>query len=162
MRDHGFAIAAARILRRTWQVYAAHIFLFAVYAAEVMYAASAYDSRSSPRKAQIMIFLQHPDLTLIQAVLLNFKPVNLDVLPVYVLFLLGFAPTLWLLQRAPTLVLTASGTLYGLVRICGWDIPAYPDGAWFNPLAWQLLFVLGAWCAAGGAERLGVVLSSRS
>src|SRR5262249_10898486 len=44
MRDHGFAIAAARILRRAWQVYAAHVFLFAVFAAEVMYVASAHDS----------------------------------------------------------------------------------------------------------------------
>jgi len=111
----------------------------------------------------MMSFLRHLNLTFIQAVLLNFKPVNLDVLPVYVLLLLGFAPTLWLLQRAPTLVLAASGTLYALVRICGWDISAYPDGAWFfNPLAWQFLFVLGAWCAAGGAERLDVVLRSRS
>jgi hypothetical protein len=163
MRDHGFAIAAARILRRAWHVYAAHVFLFAVYAAEVMYAASAYDAPIFAQKAQIMIFLQHPGLTLIHAVLLNFKPVNLDVLPVYVLFLLGFAPALWLLQRAPTLILAASGTLYGFVRICGWDISAYPDGAWFfNPLAWQFLFVLGAWGGAGGGERLWGVLSSRS
>src|SRR5262245_46003067 len=57
-RDHGFAIAAARILRRAWQVYAAHVFLFAVFAAEVMYVASAYDSPIFAQKAQIMIFLQ--------------------------------------------------------------------------------------------------------
>jgi len=142
MRDHGFAIAAARILRRTWQVYVAHVFLFALYVAEVMCAASAYDAPIFAQKAQMMSFLQHPDLSFVQALLLNFKPVNLDVLPLYVLFLLGFAPSLWLLQRAPTLTLTLSGTLYVLVRICGWNISAYPDGAWFfNPLAWQFLFV---------------------
>ena len=162
MRDCGFAIAAARILRRTWQVYVAHVFLFVLYAAEVMYAASTYDAPSFAQKAQMMSLLQHPDLTFVQVLLLNFKPVNLDVLPLYVLFLLGFAPTLWLLRRAPTLTLAASGTLYALVRICGWDISAYPDGAWFfNPLTWQFLFVLGAWCAAGG-ERLSVVLRYRS
>ncbi len=163
MRDHGFAIAAARILRRTWQVYVAHVFLFALYVAEVMCAASAYDAPIFAQKAQMMNLLQHPDLTFVQVAPLNFKPVNLDVLPLYVLFLLGFAPSLWLLQRAPTLTLTLSGTLYVLVRICGWNISAYPDGAWFfNPLAWQFLFVLGAWCATGGAERLSLVLRSRS
>ena len=31
----------------------------------------------------------------------------------------------------------------------------------FNPFAWQLLFVFGAWCALGGAERLAEVLRSR-
>jgi hypothetical protein len=30
----------------------------------------------------------------------------------------------------------------------------------FNPLAWQLLFVFGAWCALGGARRMGKILSS--
>ena len=36
-----------------------------------------------------------------------------------------------------------------------WNIPAYPHGTWvFNPFAWQLLFVFGAWCALGGAQRL--------
>ena len=39
--------------------------------------------------------------------------------------------------------------------------PAYPNGVWFfNPFAWQLLFVFGAWCALGGAQRLSPVLRS--
>src|SRR5262249_3643706 len=39
---------------------------------------------------------------------------------------------------------------------------AYPDGLWyFNPFAWQFLFVLGAWCATGGAEALRRVADSR-
>ena len=43
----------------------------------------------------------------------------------------------------------------------GWNLPAYPEGVWyFNPFAWQLLFVFGAWCALGGADRLGPMLRS--
>jgi hypothetical protein len=30
----------------------------------------------------------------------------------------------------------------------------------FNPFAWQLLFVFGAWCALGGAKRMSRILSS--
>ena len=42
------------------------------------------------------------------------------------------------------------------------NLTAYPEGVWFfNPFAWQLLFVFGAWCALGGAERLTVLLNSR-
>src|SRR5699024_12704111 len=38
---------------------------------------------------------------------------------------------------------------------------AYPNGFWaFNPFAWQLLFVFGAWCALGGARRMSRILSS--
>jgi hypothetical protein len=41
------------------------------------------------------------------------------------------------------------------------NLPAYPSGSWyFNPFAWQLLFVFGAWCALGGAEKLAPVLRS--
>ena len=37
----------------------------------------------------------------------------------------------------------------------GWNIPAWPKGVWvFNPFAWQLLFVFGAWCGLGGAQKL--------
>jgi hypothetical protein len=36
-----------------------------------------------------------------------------------------------------------------------WNFPAYPEGTWaFNPFAWQMLFVFGAWCALGGVQRL--------
>ena len=42
------------------------------------------------------------------------------------------------------------------------NLPAYPNGVWyFNPFAWQLLFVFGAWCALGGAQRLAGVVRSR-
>src|SRR5260370_7929132 len=40
-------------------------------------------------------------------------------------------------------------------------MPSYPSGHWYlNPFAWQLLFVFGAWCALGGAQRLATVLRS--
>ena len=42
-----------------------------------------------------------------------------------------------------------------------WNIPAYPHGDWvFNPFAWQLLFVFGAWCALGGAQKLARWINS--
>jgi hypothetical protein len=53
---------------------------------------------------------------------------------------------LWLLLRWPNVTLGASLALYALVHVFGWTVPAWPNGHWaFNPLAWQLLVVLGAW-----------------
>ena len=52
--------------------------------------------------------------------------------------------------------------LYILTWHFEWNIPAYPNGYWwFNPFAWQFLFVFGAWCALGGAKRLEFVISAR-
>jgi hypothetical protein len=68
---------------------------------------------------------------------------------------LWFAPILWLLLRSPSLGLVVSAAIYSMSWLFGWNIPAWPKGVWvFNPFAWQLLFVFGAWCALGGAQRL--------
>jgi hypothetical protein len=106
-------------------------------------------------------FLKNPDVTIIQALLLKFKPANMDVLPLYIVLLLLFPPILWLLMRNAVIALAASVLLYSLAWHLGWNIPSYPTGHWwFNPFAWQLLFVFGAWCALGGAQRLAPVLAS--
>src|SRR5229473_7321425 len=43
MRERGFFIATARILRRAWQIYAAHIFLFVIFTAEIAYVTTSFD-----------------------------------------------------------------------------------------------------------------------
>jgi hypothetical protein len=155
MQQHGFIVAAARVLKRAWQIYVAHVFLFAIYLAEIAYVAHSFDNPLYTEEMGVLDFLKNPDVTILEALLLKFKPVNMDVLPLYIVLLLGFAPMLWLLIRAPSIALIASATLYTLMWIFDWNIPAYPSGTWaFNPLAWQLLFVFGAWCALGGAQRL--------
>jgi hypothetical protein len=162
MDERGFIISGARILRRAWQIYIAHIFLFAIYMAEISYVATSFENPLYAEEMNILDFMKQPDQTIVQALLLKFKPVNMDVLPLYIILLLLFPMTLWLLRRAPTVALGASAALYILAWKFNWNLPAYPEGVWyFNPFAWQLLFVFGAWCALGGAVRLGPLLNSR-
>jgi hypothetical protein len=162
MRERGAVVGSARILKRAWQVYVAHIFLFVIYMAEIAYVASTFDNPLYSEEMGIFNFLKQPDVTLIQALLLKFKPANMDVLPLYIVLLAGFPPMLWLLLRNATLALAASVLLYALTWQLEWNLPAYPNGTWvFNPLAWQLLFVFGAWCALGGAARLAPFARSR-
>ncbi len=69
---------------------------------------------------------------------------------------------LWLLLRQPGFALAGSAAVYVLAWNFDWNLPAYPNGVWFfNPFSWQLLFVFGAWCALGGAQRLSYLLRSR-
>ena len=162
MLERGFVISSARILRRAWQIYVAHIFLFAIYMAEISYVARSFDNPLFAEEMNILDFLKQPDVTIIQALLLKFKPVNMDVLPLYIVLMVMFPPILWLLQRSPTIALAVSAGVYAIAWKFGLNLPAYPEGVWyFNPFAWQLLFVFGAWCALGGAKRLTVLLNSR-
>jgi hypothetical protein len=161
MRERGFVIASARILKRAWQIYVAHMFLFLIYMAEIAYLSSSFENPLFTEEMGVFEFLKQPDVTLVQALLLKFKPVNMDVLPLYIVLLLGFPPILWLLQRQATLALAASAILYALTWHFEWNLPGYPSGHWwFNPFAWQLLFVIGAWCGLGGAERIGGFIRS--
>jgi hypothetical protein len=161
MEERGFVVSGARILRRVWQIYVAHVFLFTIYMAEISYVATSFENPLYAEEMNILDFLKQPDMTIVQALLLKFKPVNMDILPLYIVLLLLFPPILWLLLRRPTLALGISVALYVLAWQFGWNLPAYPEGSWyFNPFAWQLLFVFGAWCAVGGAKRLAPVLRS--
>jgi hypothetical protein len=162
MRDRGLMIASARILRRAWQIYVAHIFLFTIFMAEISYVAATFDNPLYAEEMNILDFLKQPDVTIFQALLLKFKPANMDVLPLYIALLLLFPPTLRALLWQPGFALAGSALLYVLTWNYDWNLPAYPNGVWFfNPFAWQLLFVFGAWCALGGAQALSGLLRSR-
>jgi hypothetical protein len=163
MRERGAIVSSARMLKRAWQVYVAHIFLFVIYMAEIAYVSNSFENPLYAEEMGIFDFLRQPDVTLFEALILKFKPANMDVLPLYIVLLAGFAPFIWLLLRRPTLALGASALVYALTVHFEWNLPAYPGGTWvFNPFAWQLIFGFGAWCALGGAVRLGPLIRSRT
>src|SRR5271166_2393916 len=108
MRDRGFIVASARMLRRAWQIYVAHIFLFAIYLAEISYVASSFENPLYAEEMGVLDFLKQPDITIVQALLLKFRPVNMDVLPLYIVLLLFFPPVLWLMLRRANVALAGS------------------------------------------------------
>src|SRR5712675_98135 len=161
MREAGTVVATARILRRVWQIYVAHVFLFTIFLAEISYVATSFENPLYTEEMGIMDFLKQPDVTIIQALLLRFRPVNMDVLPLYIVLMLFLPLILWLMKWRADVTLALSAALYALTWHYDWYLSAYPNGFWaFNPFAWQLLFVFGAWCAMDGAKRMSRILSS--
>lgn len=161
MHEQGFLVASARILKRVWQIYVAHVFLFTIFLAEISYVATSFENPLYSEEMGILDFLKQPDVTIVQALLLKFRPVNMDVLPLYIVLMLFLPLILWLMRRRADLTLGLSVALYAITWEFDLYLSAYPEGVWaFNPYAWQLLFVFGAWCALGGARRMSRVLSS--
>jgi hypothetical protein len=70
MMDRGFIVAAARIWKRAWQIYVAHVFLFAIYIAEISYVAQSFENPLYVEEMNALDFLKTPDITIIQALLL--------------------------------------------------------------------------------------------
>ena len=161
MQDAGFVVATARILRRVWQIYVAHVFLFTIFLAEISYVATSFENPLYTEEMGIMDFLKRPDFTIVQALLLRFRPVNMDVLPLYIVLMLFLPVILSLMRWRADVTLALSAVIYALTWHFDWYLTAYPNGSWaFNPMAWQLLFVFGAWCALGGAARMSRIISS--
>jgi len=161
MLESGFVVATARILRRAWQIYVAHVFLFTIFLAEISYVATRFENPLYSEEMGIMDFLKQPDVTIVQALLLRFRPVNMDVLPLYIVLMASLPLILLLMRWKPDVTLGLSALLYAVTWEYDLYFSAYPNGMWaFNPLAWQLLFVFGAWCALGGARRMSRILSS--
>lgn len=146
-RREGWTGVIGRTLRRSWDIYVAFL-LLTLASAVLIYLMG--DGRCADA-SNTRILLDQPGATLTRAAILQYRPVNTDVLPIFVLLHLLFAPLLWLLLRIPNLTLATSLALYLLVHVFGWTVPAWPSSHWaFNPIAWQLLVVLGAWWMIDG------------
>ena len=155
MLERGSIVGATRVLRRAWQLYAAFIVLFAIYAVTIGDIATRYAAPDIICEFNVAGLLDDPVRTVTHGLLLQSKALNLDVLQLSVLLMAGFPAVLWLMLRAPGFTLAASVALYFAARQFEWTLQTFPDGNWnFNPFCWQLLFVLGAWCALGGVSRL--------
>lgn len=154
MLTQGFAAGATRLLERAWQLYVAHVLLLVIHLAAVGWAAQIYQESHLLDEFNVASLVDHPIPTLTQGLLLKYKPLNLDVLPLYIVLLAACPLVLWLMLRRPDVAIAGSLVLYFAARHFGWNLPGYPSGVWyFNPFTWQLLFMFGAWCALGGATR---------
>ncbi|MEW6644926.1 MAG: OpgC domain-containing protein [Pseudomonadota bacterium] len=163
MLERGFVIGGTRLIKRAWQIYVAHIVLFVIYIAEIGYLAARYHDPNLEHEFNVAGFMRDPAETLYQGLILAFKPVNMDVLPLYILLMLCYPVVLWVMLRRPNLTLAASFLLYLAARHFGWNLAAYPVGSWyFNPFCWQFLFVFGGWFALGGAAQSMSLIRSRA
>ena len=158
----GCLAASGRIYRRVWQLYVAHILTFVVLAAGLYYVALRLQNQTYIEDFGIDYFIDEPQTAVTKLLLLQYQPQLLDILPIYMIFL-GVFPLLLLLLRCwLPLPLIMSGALYLLNLRFGWQLHSYPDNeAWyFNPLAWQFLFVIGATAGYAPYSRQRLPLNS--
>jgi hypothetical protein len=160
LREQGWPSTVTRALRRSWEIYAAFLLLLIAYLALIW---AVGGDRRYLDETNTAAFIENPGAAIVRAAIMQYTPVNTDVLPTFVLLHLAFPGLVWLLTRSATVALVASFLLYLLVQAFSWNLPAWPHGEWFfNPLAWQILFVFGAWYADRGAGRLRPILQSRA
>jgi hypothetical protein len=160
MLERGVVVTATRIFRRVWQLYAAYVVLFVIYINLIGYVARKTAAPEIINEFNVTGILGHTIRTLIYGLLLQAKPLNLDVLQLFIVLMAFFPVVLFGMMRRPNLTMAGSIALYLAAREFDWNLSSFPEGRWyFNPFSWQLLFVSGAWFALMGGRQIRAIRS---
>lgn len=153
MLERGLVVTATRIFKRLWQLYVAYVVLFVVYIELIGYVAGKSSASALIGEFNVTGIIDHTIRTLIHGLLLQAKPLNLEVLQLFIVLMAFFPLVLPGMMRRPNLTMAASISIYFAARHLDWNLSSFPDGRWsLNPFCWQLLFVFGAWLASINAR----------
>jgi hypothetical protein len=90
--------------------------------------------------------LTEPWFALPAAATLLYQPAYMGILPVFIWCMLALPLLIRGMDRFGAWALLPPAALYAAVQAWGWHLPGLGGTeVEFNPLAWQILFVLGAW-----------------
>jgi hypothetical protein len=164
-RVHGYAAMRRALWGRALKVYAAHAAVLLFLLCVLVPIAVSRDAQAITGLASY--YLERPHLALASGLVLAYNPPLLDILPMYVLFLvasplvLGFA-----MRRGWGALLAVSAVVWlfaqydggrriyeAIAALVDWPVPYGATGA-FSFMAWQLLWLVGlrVGTAYGGAE----------
>ncbi len=140
----GFGIGLADMWRRTARLYRMHLLVVAAFAALVLLA-----ERFLPGEAARLGWthlLEAPGPAAAGLILMLYQPEFTGILPLFVICMLLLPGAMWLFGRIGPSALVVSALLWTGVQLWGWAVPGLGGTELaFNPLAWQFLFLIGAW-----------------
>lgn len=152
-----------KLWKRSLRIYGYHVVMLAL--AFTFAAAFAAHMHRIALINLLNFYLAHPVTAIIGSLLLIYCPPLLDILPMYVIFML-ITPTVlsiaarrgwnWILVVSSSIWLLAQ---FGLrtwvhtlvVHVTGLHIPLQETGA-FNLFAWQIIWILGMWIGAASTQ----------
>lgn len=135
-----------RVGSRALTIYAAHLVLVCVAIAMLAASATALDNPLLLEWHNAAAVFYDPVRAHLGLVALTHQLGYFDILPLYVVLMAVAAPLIVVIHwKAPALLLPASIAIYLAALVFRISLPMWPTaGHWFfNPLAWQLVFVLG-------------------
>ena len=167
----GIDAATRWVYLRALRLYLVHLALLVI--AFTVFAWIAVQYQRPAVRNLLDLYLQSPRKAIVNSALLLYQPPLLDILPMYIVFLIGTAFIMratvrwgwrWVLCGSVLLWVAAQFGLRAafhstLQRLTGWDLPLNATGA-FDLFAWQLLWVLGLWFGALGFDKTKNILAS--
>ena len=145
----GWAAAARDLMARVRRLYLTHLVVFFMFGAMVLWAAMALRLPDEVAATGWMWLAAAPWKAVPGALTLLYQPVFMGILPVFVWCMLLLPGFMWLAGHIGAWALAVPVCLYAATHATGLTPPALGGtGIAFNPFAWQVLFLLGAWCGS--------------
>ncbi len=142
----GYGAASRDLGRRAFRLWRTHLVVFALFSVMVFAVAWATRDADAVVRNHFAFLAEAPLLAALGAAAMLYQPAFMGILPVFVCCMLMLPGFMWLLGMAGTWALAAPILLWSGVQIWGWAPPSLGGTeVAFNPLAWQILFLSGAW-----------------
>ena len=145
----GFRAARRDLLGRVWRLYRIHLLVFALFGTMVA-GATMLGLKGEAARLGWMALFDDPWHAIPGVPLMLFQPDYMGILPSFVWCMLLLPVFAWMSARRGDRALLMPISLYALAWGFGVNMPALPasGGIAFNPFAWQLLYLTGAWLGA--------------
>ena len=143
-------LAVAKVWARARQLYYVHLTITLLSLAIFAGAALWFGLPDMLTKNNVSALFTKPLSVMVGIPLLTHQLGYLNILPLYMMLLLATPLFLYVGIRRPLLLLAGSIALWVIVGQLRINLPNFPNaGGWFfNPMAWQVLFVVGLLCGA--------------
>lgn len=140
----GAGAAARDAWRRAGRLYLTHLIVFLMFGAMILWAAMALPLPEEVDRLHWRPLVDDPAGALLGAATLAYLPNYVDVLPVFILSMLLLPGFLWQAERVGAWALLPSCLVWAGVQAGAWRYWAWSEVG-LDPLAWQFVFLLGAW-----------------
>jgi len=142
----GFRAAAVDLLVRMRRLHVTHLIVVCGFAAMVISTEMTVPLPGEARALGWGWLLDQPWFALPGAATLLWQPEFMGILPVFLWCMAILPAAIWAMERVGAWALAPAFALYAGVQLWGWHLPGLGGTEIeINPLAWQILFVLGAW-----------------
>lgn len=142
----GIGLGTVRVLYRSVQIYLSHLASFFLLAALCVMGNRWIAGVDYIQRLDLYYFFDHTQNAMASLLGLSYVPHFIDILPMYLVFML-WIPAVWVLSKwHAAWALGFSALMYLGMRQYGWELPADPISGrswYFNPFAWQLMFFTG-------------------
>nr|WP_281417331.1 OpgC domain-containing protein [Plastoroseomonas hellenica] len=136
--------ARADILARTLRLWRTHILVFLLMAAFILGLERSLGVTGEAMRLGWGFLFEMPRLAIPAAAAMLYQPADMGILPIFVVCMALLAPFLWLVERIGAWALLPSTLLYGAAQLGLVATPGIMSGIAFDPMAWQLIFMIGA------------------